>query len=79
MSTSAGVTSTTTAAAARGIVKNVAVPGLANGMDYARLGDSDLIVSKVCSTCRCFGLVESTRCLMDRLSFVTAFAFCHSR
>lgn len=29
-------------------VGNVAVPGLKNGMDYIQLGDSDLIVSKVC-------------------------------
>lgn len=30
------------------IVKNVKVPGLKNGMDYQQLGDSDLVVSKVC-------------------------------
>jgi hypothetical protein len=35
---------------AREIVKNVKVPGLKNGMDYVKLGDSDLVVSKVCST-----------------------------
>jgi hypothetical protein len=29
-------------------VGNVAVPGLKNGMDYMQLGDSDLVVSKVC-------------------------------
>ena len=32
------------------LVKNVGVPKLKNGMDYVQLGDSDLIVSKVCST-----------------------------
>lgn len=30
------------------ITKNVPVPGLQNGMDYTKLGDSDLEVSKVC-------------------------------
>lgn len=29
-------------------VGNKSVPGLKNGMDYVRLGDSDLVVSKVC-------------------------------
>lgn len=37
-------------AASSCIVKNVAVPKLQNGMDYVQLGDSDLVVSKVCST-----------------------------
>jgi hypothetical protein len=32
----------------------VAVPGLKNGMDYVQLGDSDLVVSKVCSTYRLY-------------------------
>ena len=27
---------------------NIPVPGLKNGMDYCKLGDSDLVVSKVC-------------------------------
>lgn len=45
-------TTTTDTCSARGIVKNVQVPGLKNGMDYVRLGDSDLVVSKVCSTYR---------------------------
>ena len=30
-------------------VTNKQVPGLKNGMDYVQLGDSDLVVSKVCS------------------------------
>ena len=30
------------------ITKNIAVPGLKNGMDYCKLGTSDLEVSKVC-------------------------------
>jgi hypothetical protein len=30
------------------IVKNQKVPGLKHGMDYIQLGDSDLIVSKIC-------------------------------
>ena len=29
-------------------VGNEKVPGLTNGMDYVKLGDSDLVVSKVC-------------------------------
>jgi hypothetical protein len=39
-------------------IKNVAVPGLKNGMDYARLGDSDLIVSKICMGTMTFGEVR---------------------
>ena len=35
------------------LLKNVAVPKLKNGMDYVQLGDSDLVVSKVCSTSEC--------------------------
>ena len=34
---------------------NQAVPGLQTGMDYVRLGDSDLIVSKVCMGTMTFG------------------------
>ena len=30
----------------RAPVKNIAVPGLENGMDYVNLGDSDLVVRK---------------------------------
>ena len=30
----------------KGFVRNVSVPGLKNGMDYVKLGDSDLVVSK---------------------------------
>jgi hypothetical protein len=40
------------------IVKNVAVPGLQNGMDYVTLGDSDLVVSKVCMGTMNFGYVS---------------------
>jgi len=36
-------------------IKNVAVPGLKNGMDYVKLGDSDLEVSKVCMGTMTFG------------------------
>jgi hypothetical protein len=39
-------------------VKTVAVPGLKNGMEYARLGDSDLIVSKICMGTMTFGEVR---------------------
>lgn len=34
------------------------VPGLKNGMDYAKLGSSDLIVSKVCMGTMTFGEVS---------------------
>ncbi|KAL9183661.1 hypothetical protein ACHAXT_004517 [Thalassiosira profunda] len=37
------------------ITKNVAVPGLKNGMDYCKLGTSDLEVSKVCMGTMTFG------------------------
>ena len=37
------------------IVRNVAVPGLQQGMDYVKLGSSDLIVSKVCMGTMTFG------------------------
>lgn len=37
------------------VVKNLPVPGLKNGMDYVQLGDSDLIVSKVCLGTMTFG------------------------
>jgi hypothetical protein len=40
------------------IVKNVAVPGLQTGMDYVTLGDSDLVVSKVCMGTMNFGYVS---------------------
>jgi hypothetical protein len=39
-------------------VKTVAVPGLKNGMEYARLGDSDLVVSKICMGTMTFGEVR---------------------
>jgi len=37
------------------VVKNAAVPGLKNGMDYQKLGGSDLVVSKVCMGTMTFG------------------------
>jgi len=37
------------------IVKNVQVPGLDNGMDFVKMGSSDLIVSKVCMGTMTFG------------------------
>lgn len=49
-------TSTTkTDANMRAPVKNIKVPGLENGMDYVKLGDSDLVVSKVCMGTMTFG------------------------
>ena len=41
-------TSTTLKNKYNAIVKNQKVPGLKHGMDYIQLGDSDLIVSKIC-------------------------------
>ena len=37
------------------IIKNVAVPGLRGGMDYCKLGTSDLLVSKVCMGTMTYG------------------------
>jgi len=37
------------------IVENTMVPGLKNGMDYVKLGSSDLVVSKVCMGTMTFG------------------------
>ena len=52
MSTSTTSTSTNTNIQKKynAIVKNQKVPGLKHGMDYLQLGDSDLIVSKICCT-----------------------------
>ena len=44
-----------TSAFSGSITKNVAVPGLKNGMDYCKLGTSDLEVSKVCMGTMTFG------------------------
>jgi hypothetical protein len=38
----------TAATSSRKSIGNEQVPGLKNGMDYTQLGDSDLIVSRVC-------------------------------
>jgi hypothetical protein len=49
MSSSSSTTSTTKRTLFyNSIVSNKSVPGLKNGMDYIQLGDSDLIVSKIC-------------------------------
>ena len=37
------------------IVKTEDVPGLKNGMDYVKLGDSDLVVSNICMGTMTFG------------------------
>ena len=39
---------TSAAASASTVVENKSVPSLKNGMDYVKLGSSDLTVSKVC-------------------------------
>jgi aryl-alcohol dehydrogenase-like predicted oxidoreductase len=61
-----------TVADAAKTVGNQAVPGLKNGMDYVHLGDSDLIVSKVCMGTMTFGEqntleegVEQLNCAFD--------------
>ena len=53
-------------------VGNKAVPKLKNGMDYIQLGDSDLVVSKVCMGTMTFGEqntleegVEQLNCAFD--------------
>lgn len=45
---SADAFSATAAASSSAVVENKSVPSLENGMDYVRLGSSDLTVSKVC-------------------------------
>jgi len=42
-------------AASKATVGNKAVPGLVNGMDYVKLGDSDLVVSKICMGTMTYG------------------------
>jgi hypothetical protein len=49
LSTVSKTVTTTSKNSATRIKKNVIVPGLKHGMDYIQLGDSDLVVSKVCS------------------------------
>lgn len=39
----------------KGFVRNISVPGLKNGMGYVKLGDSDLVVPKVCMGTMTFG------------------------
>jgi hypothetical protein len=58
------------------IVKNVAVPGLQNGMDYVTLGDSDLVVSKVCMGTMNFGCVHSEVGLPASPKFVVSVPGC---
>ena len=61
------------AVAMESIVRNEKVPGLKNGMDYVQLGDSDLIVSKVCMGTMTYGQqntieegVELLNCAFDK-------------
>jgi hypothetical protein len=52
------------------ILENRNVPGLQNGMDYVKVGSSDLVVSKVCMGTMTFGEVSYvTRSLMMLISF----------
>jgi hypothetical protein len=48
-------------------VGNEKVPGLKNGMDYVKLGDSDLVVSKVC-----MGTVSNYSTLVERREIVSS-------
>jgi len=48
-------TSAATCSTKAAVIRTVQVPGLKNGMDYTRLGDSDLIVSRVCMGTMTFG------------------------
>jgi len=51
-------------------VKNLAVPGLKNGMDYVKLGDSDLEVSKVCCGTMTFGEQNTLEEGVEQLNLV---------
>lgn len=42
-------------ALSQAVISNKAVPGLKNGMDFCKLGDSDIVVSKVCMGTMTFG------------------------
>jgi len=51
------------------IVKTVDCPGLKRGMDYVKLGDSDLVVSKVCMGTMTYGIqntLEEGVALLDK-------------
>jgi aryl-alcohol dehydrogenase-like predicted oxidoreductase len=50
------------------ITKNVAVSGLENGMDYCKLGTSDLEVSKVCMGTMTFGMQNTLEEGVDQLN-----------
>jgi hypothetical protein len=52
------------------VVKNVAVPSLTNGMDYVKLGDSDLLVSKVCCGTMTFGEQNTLEEGVEQLNLV---------
>mmetsp|Transcript_16481 Transcript_16481/g.25741 ORF Transcript_16481/g.25741 Transcript_16481/m.25741 type:complete len:402 (-) Transcript_16481:239-1444(-) len=55
-------------AVASPIVKNAAVPGLKNGMDYVKIGESDLIASKVCMGTMTFGEQNTLEEGVDQLN-----------
>ena len=48
-------TAASTASKRKNIVKTEDVPGLEKGMDYVKLGDSDLVVSNICMGTMTFG------------------------
>jgi len=59
--------------ASKATVGNAQVPGLKNGMDFVKLGDSDLIVSKICMGTMTYGEqnsleegVELLNCAFDK-------------
>ena len=50
-----GADAFSTTATPSSVVENKSVPSLENGMDYVKLGSSDLLVSKVCMGTMTFG------------------------
>lgn len=64
---------TTSKNTATTIIKNVQVPGLKNGMDYVKLGHSDLVVSKVCS--KFYYLPLGIFCLSRRIGFDVTYKY----
>ena len=67
---SASTTTKAPAVVAAPIVRNKAVPSLENGMDYVKLGDSDLVVSKVCCGTMTFGEQNTLEEGVEQLNLV---------
>ena len=67
---SSTTTASTPPVVAAPILRNVAVPSLENGMDYVKLGDSDLEVSKVCCGTMTFGEQNTLEEGVEQLNLV---------